>query len=49
MNYIKRKLGITELIDLQKKNNELLEEIIRVKKFGINNDCRVHSQKERIY
>jgi hypothetical protein len=48
MNWISKKLGFSRLIDLQEKNNELLKEVIRIQKHGINNDCQVHSRKRSI-
>ena len=48
MSWIKRKLGITELINEQKKTNKLLIEVIKLQKHDINNDCKVHSDKIRV-
>jgi len=47
MEWIKQKLGITELIDELKKTNKLLEQVIRLQKHDINNDCEPHSRKRR--
>jgi hypothetical protein len=49
MDWIKRKLGITELIEARKQTNKLLEEVIRLQKHNINNDCKVHSRKIYAY
>ena len=49
MNFISKKLGLSKLIDLQKENNKLLLEIIRIQKHGINNDCEAHSRKRSIH
>ena len=37
MSWIKRKLGITELIKQQKQTNKLLEKVIKLEKLNINN------------
>ena len=47
MRWIKRILGITELIEAQNKTNELLKKIITLQKYSINNDCVPFSQKYR--
>ena len=47
MDWIKRKLGITEIIQEQKQTNKLLTEIIKWQKHNINNDCEPHSRKRR--
>jgi hypothetical protein len=49
MDWIKRKLGITELIEERKQTNKLLKEVIRWQKHNINNDCEVHSRKRSTY
>ena len=49
MNWISKKIGLSKLIDLQEKNNELLKEVIRIQKHGINNDCEVHSRKRTVH
>jgi len=49
MNWIKRKLGINDLIKEQQITNKLLEEVIRLQKHDINNDCEVHSRKKSVY
>ena len=48
MNWISKKLGFNRLIELQEKNNQLLIEVIRIQKHGINNDCQVHNRKRSI-
>ena len=45
MNWIKRKLGISELITQQKQTNMLLSQVIKLQKHNINNDCEPHSRK----
>lgn len=36
------------LIEERRLTNELLSEIIRLQKHGINNDCLVHSSKKTV-
>jgi len=48
MDWIKRKLGINELINEQKQTNKLLEKVIKLQKHDINNDCEVHSKKRHV-
>ena len=48
MNWIKRKLGITEIIDLKKENNRLLEELIKLQKHHINNSCETFARKRKV-
>lgn len=45
MNWIKKILGITELITEQKKTNELLSKIIELEKLSINNMCEAPSNR----
>ena len=47
MDWIKRKLGITELINEQEQTNKLIIEVIKLQKHNINNDCEPHSRKTR--
>jgi hypothetical protein len=47
MDWIKRKLGITDLIDQQKQTNKLLKEVIKWQKHNINNDCEPPSRKRK--
>ena len=48
MNWIKRKLGITEIIDLKKENNRLLKELIKLQKHHINNSCETFARKRKV-
>lgn len=45
MSWIRRMLGMTELIEQQKLTNELLTEVTRLQKLDIDNNCRVFSQR----
>ncbi len=47
MKWIKKILGIQELIELQKQTNVLLKEVIKLQKHNINNDCVVYSDKQK--
>ena len=49
MGLIKRLLGISELIELQKRTNELLEENIRIQKHMIDNDIVDFARKSNYY
>tara|TARA_R110000772_G_scaffold268362_2_gene395128 strand:- start:14995 stop:15153 length:159 start_codon:yes stop_codon:yes gene_type:complete len=49
MNWIKKVLGVTELIEEQKQTNKLLKEVIHWQKHNIDNDCEPHSRKIKSY
>jgi phosphoserine aminotransferase len=49
MNWIKKTLGVSELIKEQKQTNELLKEVIHWQKHNINNDCEPHSRKRSAF
>ena len=48
MNWIQKILGITEIINQQKQTNKLLEEVIKLQKHDINNDCSEWARKQRV-
>ena len=47
MKWIRKMLGIDELIKEQKETNKLLYDVIRILKWQIDNDCSTHEHKRR--
>lgn len=48
MKWIRKLLGISDMIEQQKRTNELLKAVIHLQKHQIQNDCVSHSEKQKL-